>query len=141
MKSHPPIPVNTNPFNSTHSRAILLIEPRQPRLTDCLSNLGDSRFTVFALHDAKAIYLMSGSIKPPCAVLSDEVGPVALQASAEAVRWQWPKARIVILGKPGELEDHLYDDIVARTTDTDHFLATLERITESMNRDCSDSRY
>jgi hypothetical protein len=47
------------------------------------------------------------------ALLSDLLGPFHLRAAAEAVRRQWPTAKILILGRaaPG-LEDHLYDEVI-----------------------------
>ncbi|ADW68500.1 hypothetical protein AciX9_1447 [Granulicella tundricola MP5ACTX9] len=122
--------INTCGLGSQESSTLLLIEPRWPKVSRVSQQLEGSRFSVTVAHDAKDIYLMSGSIRIPCAVLSDELGAVALQASAEAVRWQWPRTSILILGTPGALEDHLYDDIVAHASGANVLIKRAESINE-----------
>ena len=65
------------------------------------------------------------------AILRDMVGHFALRASAEIVRSQWPKARILILGEaPDGFDDHLYDEVVLHTSDEVTLVAMVEKVTE-----------
>ena len=64
------------------------------------------------------------------AVLADTLGPAVLRAVAERVRWQWPLARILILGRAQSvLEDHLYDDALACPCRCDKLMEAIVRLT------------
>ena len=75
---------------------------------------------IFALRHKKAVTL---------AILSASLGCRGLRASAEAVRRQWPLARILILGRSTLwLEDHLYDEQIDPYPEPKQLLDTLERL-------------
>jgi hypothetical protein len=108
------------------SPLLLLFEPSE---SDRAMQIGRSRFRMIRVTDTSGIYLMQDKLDFALAVLSDLVGCVALRASAETVRRNWPKARILILGRvPDQFEDHLYDDSIVHASDGRALLATLDRL-------------
>jgi hypothetical protein len=67
------------------------------------------------------------------AILSDRLGQRLLGATAETIRRQWPRTRILILGQSAMgLEDYLYDEQIQRTPDPKLVLAELERLYQGM---------
>ena len=103
------VPCTVNP-------ALLLIEPDMLS-SEQAAQLGKSRFRVTRANNARDVYLMRSVFHFSVAVLSDTLGCHTLRASAQIVRGQWPKARILVLGKaPIELDDHLYDETVAHAS-------------------------
>jgi hypothetical protein len=76
------------------------------------------------LRDVKAIAL---------AMLSDRLGRYLLEKAAATIRRQWPRTRILIIGKAAMvLEDHLYDEQIDRSSDPQQVLAELEKLYEGM---------
>lgn len=114
---------------------ILFLAPGRPTQSERAMRLAASGFNVIRAHGASDIYLMSGALHLPCAVLSDKVGPAVLRASAQAVRWQWPKAHILILGRVhGQVEDHLYDDSVVHESDACALITKLDEVAEYVSK-------
>ena len=67
------------------------------------------------------------------AMLSDRLGRYLLEKAAATIRRQWPRTRILIIGKAAMvLEDHLYDEQIDRSSDPQQVLADLERLYEGM---------
>jgi len=112
-------------------RRILLVEPDITLLTAEALLLTNSNYSVtpafsqrevFALRETKAIAL---------AILSDCLGARLLSAIASTVRKQWPRARILILGRAGSfLEDHLYDEQIDHPSDPKQLLDDIESLYE-----------
>ena len=111
--------------------ALLLIEPAMTVHSERATQLERSCYRVTKADSPKDICLMKGIYSFSVAVLSDMIGFLALRASAQVVREQWPKARILVLGKvPIQFDDHLYDESVAHTADGIALLAILNKVTE-----------
>jgi hypothetical protein len=89
------------------------------------TGLGD----LFSLRNTKAFAL---------AILSDRLGQRLLGTVAATVRRQWPRIRILILGQvPVALEDYLFDEQIARSSDPQQVLADIEWLYEGMWNDRS----
>ena len=111
--------------------ALLLVEPAITVHSERATQLDKSRYRVTKADSPKGICLMKGVFSFSVAVLSDMIGFLALRASAQVVREQWPKARILVLGKvPIQFDDHLYDESVAHTSDGIALLTMLDEVTE-----------
>ena len=117
-------------------RGILLVEPDITLLTAEVQLLARSNYSdtpafsqneIFALRQTKAIAL---------AVLSAGLGSRPLAAVAHTVRKQWPRARILILGRAESLlEDHLYDEQTEHSSDPMQLLQDIETLyKDSWNR-------
>lgn len=116
--------VNTNP-------SLLLIEPDMPRYMERAAQLKQSHLDVTRADNALDLYLMRDACRFSVAVLSDTMGSLALRATAQIVRGQWPKARILILGKaPNQFDDHLYDEAVVHDSSGETLLAVIEKVSE-----------
>ncbi len=113
------------------SPALLLIEPTMAGCSERAAQLEKSCYRVTKADNLKDVCLMKGVFSFSVAVLSDMIGFLALRASAQVVRGQWPKARILLLGKAtSEFDDHLYDESVPHAPDGIALLAMLDRVTE-----------
>ena len=111
--------------------ALLLIEPATTVHSERATQLEKSCYRVTKANNPKDIYLLKGVFSFSVAVLSDMIGFLELRASAQVVREQWPKSRILVLGKvPIHFDDHLYDESVAHTSDGIALLAMLDKVTE-----------
>ena len=111
--------------------ALLLVEPAMTVHSERATQLEKSCYRVTKADSPKGICLMKGVFSFSVAVLSDMIGFLALRASAQVVREQWPKARILVLGKvPIQFDDHLYDESVAHTSDVIALMAILNKVTE-----------
>jgi len=117
------------PGDSSPRRRILLVEPDITLLTvetflltrsDYCVTPAFSEGEIFALRDTKGIAL---------AILSDSLGHRLLAAAAHTVRKQWPRARILILGRPESvLEDHLYDEQIDHSSNPKQLLEDVESL-------------
>jgi len=75
------------------------------------------------------IFLLRDMVRFSVAVLSDQVGTQFLCSAAENVRWQWPLARILILGRiPAVMNDQLYDDHAGHSMDETALLSKLDKL-------------
>ena len=112
--------------------ALLLIEPGTLGQSKRAAELAASHYCVTTADNLKDVYMMKSVFSFSVAVLSDMVGDLALRASAQVVRGQWPKARILILGKaPNHFDDHLYDESVTHASDGMALLAMLDKVTKN----------
>lgn len=115
--------VNTGP-------ALLLIEPEATEYSERAAQLDQSHYRVTRADNPRDIFLMRSVFSFSVAVLSDMVGSLALRASAQVVRGQWPRARILILGKaPKQFEDHLYDETVLHGADRSQLVSVIKTLT------------
>jgi len=65
------------------------------------------------------------------AILSESLGRAVLNGTAEIVRRNWPRARILIFGSSGAaIEDHLYDARIDHRARPEELLAALLMLTE-----------
>ena len=111
--------------------ALLLIEPEAAGYSERAAQLDCSRYCVTRADNPRDIFLMRSAFVFTVAVLSDMVGSLALRAAAQVVRSQWPRAKILILGKtPKQFEDHLYDETVLHEADHNQLLSALDTLTE-----------
>lgn len=90
-----------------------------------------SEFCVTRADNPGDMHLMATGFAFSVAVLSDTIGFLALRASAQVVRTQWPKARIVILGKaPSDFDDQLYDETVGHSMSGGALLGVIKMVLE-----------
>lgn len=121
---------NLNPINQV-TRSVLLIEPDTLVCSERAAQLERANFCVTKADNPQQIYLMRDVFYFSVAVLNDKIGSLALKASAQMVRGQWPKARILVLGKvPVLFEDHLYDETVLQTSEESTLLEMIEKLTD-----------
>lgn len=111
--------------------ALLLIEPEATGHSERAVQLEQSEYRVTRADNPRAIYLMRSDFSFAVAVLSDMVGSHALRAAAQVVRGQWPRAKILILGKaPKQFDDHLYDETVLQGADQSQFVLAIKTLIE-----------
>lgn len=111
--------------------ALLLIEPDPSRSSEWAAQMDGSPFYVTRVNGPGDIPGMRGAFDFSVVVLSDGMGLLALQACAQMVRKQWPKARIVLVGQaPDQFDDHLYDESIVHASDGGQLLAVLEKVTD-----------
>ena len=117
--------------STTAVPSVLLIEAGTMKSSEQAAQLNASRFCVTMAATPGEVYLMRKAFHFTVAVLSDTLGSLVLRASAQLVRGQWPKARILILGKvPIEFDDFLYDESVADSPSGTVLLAMLDKVAE-----------
>ncbi len=122
---------DTHALCNTSAPSLLLMEPDAPCSSESAAYLGQASFLITRAVHPQDLYLMRGLNHFSIALLSDLVGALALRASAQIVRSQWPKARILILGKaPRDFEDHLYDDAVSHTSSQGDLMAKIVKVLE-----------
>ena len=122
---------NTNAPCFDHGQALLLIEPNTTEYSERAQQLDRSKYCVSRADNLHDIFLMRKALFFTVAVLSDMVGSLALRASAQIVRAQWPRARILILGKaPIQFDDHLYDESVLHGADEYQLLSVINKLLE-----------
>ena len=67
------------------------------------------------------------------AVLSDALGASALKRSAHAVRKQWPRARILIVGRAASvLDDNLYEEDTPHSADPRMLLIAIQELAKDI---------
>ena len=116
---------------SKAKQALLLIESDAVEYSERAAQLCSSHFYVTRADNPRDVYLMWKAFDFSIALLSDAIGQFALRASAQIVRVQWPKARILILGEAPDLfDDHLYDESVVHASSGNSLLAMVEKISE-----------
>ena len=119
---------------ATGKPAILLVESKTAS-SDSVAQLGESHYCVTQTDSPRYISLMRHALRFTVAVLSDTLGVVDLRKTAETVRRQWPFTRIFILGKaPLQLEDHLYDEVVVRTSNPSVLLSTIDNLSQNTRK-------
>jgi len=110
-------------------RGILLVEPDITLLTAEALSLSRLHYSVTPAFSQNEIFALRETKVIALAILSDSLGPRLLAAAAQAVRKQWPLARILILGRAEfVLEDHLYDEEIVRSLDPMVLIEELERL-------------
>jgi DNA-binding response OmpR family regulator len=110
-------------------RGILLVEPDITLLNAEALLLTNSNYSVTPAFSQREIFALRETKAIALAILSDCFGARLLSAIAKTVRKQWPRARILILGRAGSfLEDHLYDEQIDHPSDPKQLLEDLERL-------------
>ena len=128
-RTHNDLP-NLSVDNSSQ-RGILLVEPDITVLTSQALLLANSNYCVTTASSDRETFVLRHTKVVTIAILSASLGYRILCAVAEAVRRQWPLARILILGRPASmLEDHLYDDQIDHYPAPKQLLDALERLSE-----------
>ena len=111
--------------------SLLLVEPGSAGYSERAAQLKKTYYRLTRADDARDLYGMRGVFTFSVAVLSDLAGRKALRASAVAVRGEWPRARVLLLGKaPADFEDDLYEECVGHDATEGVLLAVLSRLCE-----------
>jgi hypothetical protein len=114
-------------------REILAVEPDIAELYAKSLLLTKANYCVTRATGESEILTLRDRQAVPLAILSDRLGQRLLGTVAATVRRQWPRARILILGKvPAMLEDYLYDEQIYRLPDPEQVIAALEELYEGM---------
>lgn len=117
----------------TSWRRILAVEPDPAVLKAKSLLLTDADYCVTQATSDCDLFSLRSNKAFALAILSDRLGQRLLGAMAQIVRRQWPRTRIIILGRPAsELEDHLYDEQIQRSSDPQQVLADLESLYDGM---------
>lgn len=110
-------------------RTILLVEPDISTLSTEALLLTNSDYCVTTAFSPLEIFLLRDTASIALAILSASLGRYTLRSVAEAVRKQWPLARILVLGQAGSvLEDHLYDEEIDPYPEPKQLLDDLDRL-------------
>ncbi len=126
--------------DNSSQRGILLVEPDSTILTTHALLLTNSDYCVATAFSDRETFVLRHTKVVTVAILSASLGYRILCAVAEAVRRQWPLARILILGRPASmLEDHLYDDQIDHYPAPKQLLDALERLSKDSWNQCSNS--
>ena len=116
-------------MESPMRRGILLVEPDIAVLSADAILLAQSDYSVTTASSHREIFLLRHTRGVALAILSDCLGQRILREVAEAVRTQWPFARILILGRATSvLDDHLYDEETLHPLEPKKLLNDLERL-------------
>jgi DNA-binding response OmpR family regulator len=127
--SYQPLP--DGPVFTSVWRGILLVEPDITLLTAEAVFLTNSNYSVTPTFSQREIFALRETKAIALAILSDCLGARLLSAIAQTVRKQWPRARILILGRAGSfLEDHLYDGQIDHPSDPRQLLDDIESLYE-----------
>jgi hypothetical protein len=108
---------------------ILLLESDLAILSDRARLLSISSYQLTTARNQSDLFVLRGTTGISLAILSDCLGTAALAAAAQSIRREWPRARILILGKAQSvLEDNLYDEALEHRFVKSELLVTIERI-------------
>jgi hypothetical protein len=111
---------------------VLLVEPSMVPRSDRELLLSAANYRVTAVSDIHDVIVLRFKRPVAVAVLSDMLGSLRLRVAAEAVRRQWPEAKILILGCGGPaVEDHLYDEAVSHRHEATALLGLLQMLAEN----------
>jgi hypothetical protein len=114
-------------------RRILAVEPDITALNTKSLLLTRANYCVTRATSDRDVFRLRGTNAVAVAILSDHLGQRLLGTVAEAVRRQWPRTRILILGQvPSMLEDYLYDEQIDRSPDPKQVLGELEGLYRGM---------
>jgi len=110
-------------------RGILAVEPDPAVLSAKSLLLASANYCVTQATGEGDLFPLQGKSAFALAILSDRLGKRLLGAVAQIVRRQWPRTRILILGKVApSLEDHLYDEQLDRSSDPQQVIEELENL-------------
>lgn len=119
------------PLKKLSQPDVLVVEPDLDLLAKRALLLCISNYSVVTANSYRDIFCLRGEAGLRLAVLSETLGEFALRASAEFIRRQWPRARILIFGiAQSSLEDQLYDDAVDHRSQPEELLDALARLSE-----------
>jgi hypothetical protein len=108
---------------------LVLVESDQIRSVDSVFNLLNKHYCVTVVKDVRELFLVQDGEPFHLALLSDDLGSLALVAAAQSVRRQWPEARILVLGQAAvKLEDNLYDDAIGHSCKQEDLLEALTKL-------------
>ncbi len=114
-------------------RRILAVEPDIAVLNAGALLLTKANFCVTLASSDNELFILRHTRAIALAILSDRLGQRLLGMVAATVRRQWPRTRILILGKaPPVFEDHLYDEQMDRSSDPKQVVADLEKLYDGM---------
>jgi hypothetical protein len=110
--------------------SVVIVEPYRTDASGRESLIADTRYQVTTVKDVREMFLLRDKESIELALLSVLLGDFPLVAAARAVRRQWPRARILVLGQAAPvLEDYLYDEAISHTCEQQVLFDTLERLT------------
>ncbi|ADW71307.1 hypothetical protein AciX9_4355 (plasmid) [Granulicella tundricola MP5ACTX9] len=96
---------------SREESSLILVEPDLSFLPDRALMLTEASYRVTTVRDIRELASLCSPRLFGIALLSELLGPAALDFAARFVRTEWPGARILFLGASQRvLEDHLYDE-------------------------------
>lgn len=86
-------------------------------------------YCVTSVRDVREMFDLRFQSPVAFAVLNDLLGSFGMGAAAEAVRRQWPLAKILVIGCAVPiLEDHLYDEAVSHRHEKDKLFNVLQEL-------------
>ena len=113
--------------------SLILVEPDLCSLRDRALMLTEACYRVTAVRDVRQLGSLSIQSTFAIALLSELLGPAALESAAQIVRTQWPAARILFLGASQRmLEDHLYDERIAPSCTGHELLRAIEALDRTL---------
>lgn len=121
--------LQARPSSVSAWRGILLVEPDITLLNAEASLLTRSNYLVTPAFGQREVFALRRTKAIALGILSDHLGPTILGSVAQAVRKQWPLARILIVGRAESvLEDHLYDEQTEHSADPIQILHDIENL-------------
>jgi hypothetical protein len=121
--------LHASPASASAWRGILLVEPDITLLNAEASLLTRSNYLVTPAFGQREVSALRRTKAIALGILSDHLGPKILGSVAQAVRKQWPLARILIVGRAESvLEDHLYDEQTEHSADPIQILHDIETL-------------
>jgi hypothetical protein len=113
--------------------SLILVEPDLCFLPDRALMLTEAYYRVTTVRDIRELASLSIQSTFAIALLSELLGPAALESAARLVRTQWPAARILFLGASQRmLEDHLYDERIAPSCTPHELLKAIEALDRAL---------
>ena len=121
-----------NPFPYTLlPSGILVVEPHEGLLTLRSMLLAAADYYVGASACSENQTKQGAEREVTIAILSESLGHTVLSGTAEIVRRNWPRARILVFGSIGAaIEDHLYDARIDHRARPEELLGALLMLTE-----------
>jgi len=91
--------------------------------------LREADYCVTALVDVRQLFDLRLETPVAFAIVNDLLGSFGLRDATEAVRRQWPLAKILVIGcAVPTLEDHLYDEAISHRNEKDGLLDALRML-------------
>ena len=110
---------------------VLLIDPLAAYRPEHSLLLASEDYIVTTICDYRELFTLAHTKVFRVALLSDALDRITLRAAAEMVRKQWPRTRIVVLGRvPALLDDPLYDEALGRPFQAEDLIHLIFRISD-----------
>ncbi len=111
--------------------SVLLIDPLVAYRPEHSLLLASEDYTVTAICDYRELFTLARTKVFRVALLSDALDRLTLRSAAELVRKQWPRTRIVVLGRaPAVLDDPLYDEALVRPFQAEDLVHLVFRLSD-----------